>query len=307
MKLRKICKKLLFVPLFLRIVLVILSVPLLVASMTAFGSGSVLSYVSYALSAYTLTVWCFGLPFDIRRFKSFKRTSPFVRRWHSDERFRVNSSLYGSLGVNALYAAFQLWLGFVHHTFWFYSLAGYYILLAVMRFLLLRYTLSHKAGEDIAGELKRYRACGWVLLVTNAALALIVFFMVYWDRTFYHHEITAIAMAAYTFTAFVGAIVGIIKHKQYSSPVYSAARAVSLIAAAVSMLTLSSTMLTTFSGEDMTPTLRKAMLGSVGGAVSVFVLIMAIYMIAVGTRKIKEIYSAKAFAESKEEKDSEKQ
>ena len=95
----------------------------------------------------------------------------------------------------------------------------------------------------------------------NLALALIIFFMVYWNRTFNHHEITTIAMAAYTFTALTMAIINIIKYKKYNSPVYSASKAISLASACVSMLTLESTMLTTFGDGTMDLTARRMMLG----------------------------------------------
>ena len=140
-------------------------------------------------------------------------------------------------------------------------------------------------------ELTKYRTCGIVFLLMNLALALIVFFMVYWNRTFEHHMITAIAMAAYTFTAFTVAIVNVIKYKKYNSPVFSASKAISLAAALVSMLTLESTMLTTFSDETMTAAEQKWMLGATGGAISVLIIATAIYMIIVGTKKLKLLES----------------
>ena len=140
-------------------------------------------------------------------------------------------------------------------------------------------------------ELIKYRACGIVFLLMNLALALIVFFMVYWNRTFEHHMITAIAMAAYTFTAFTVAIVNVIKYKKYNSPVFSASKAISLAAALVSMLTLTSTMLTTFSDGTMDTLSQKLMLGGVGLAVSVVVVAMAIGMIVRGTKKLKVLQS----------------
>ena len=75
---------------------------------------------------------------------------------------------------------------------------------------------------------------------------MIVFFMLYWNRTFSHHMITAIAMAAYTFTAFTVAIVNVIKYRKYNSPVFLASKVISFASACVSMLTLTSTLLTTF-------------------------------------------------------------
>ena len=101
--------------------------------------------------------------------------------------------------------------------------------------------------------------------------------------------ITAIAMAAYTFTAFTVAIVNVVKYRKYNSPVFSASKAISFAAACVSMLTLTSTLLTTFSDGTMGQAEQKMMLGSVGGAVSMVVVAAAIYMIVVGTKKLKEL------------------
>ena len=286
---KKLGKALLFPHIAIMILLVPIATVLLVGSMVFIGTESVIAYISYVLAAYTLTVWCFKIPYLINFFKTFKRENKYARRWQDDTRLRVNVSLYGSLVWNSLYGIFQLWLGAYHHTFWFYSLGAYYICLAIMRFFLVRHTRRYAPGERMRTELKKYRACGIVFLVMNLALALIIFFMVYFNRTFEHHMITAIAMAAYTFTALTTAIINVIKYRKYNSPVYSASKAISLAAALVSMLTLESTMLTTFGDGTMTATAQKWMLGATGGAISVLIVATAIYMIAVGTKKLKEL------------------
>ena len=288
---KKLGKALLFPHIAIMILLVPIATVLLVGSMVFVGTDSVIAYISYVLAAYTLTVWCFKIPKLINFFKTFKNENKYARRWQDDTRLRVNVSLYGSFAWNALYGIFQLWLGFYHHTFWFYSLGAYYICLGVMRFFLVRYTSKYAPGERMQTELKKYRACGIVFLVMNLSLALIIFFMVYWNRTFEHHMITAIAMAAYTFTAFTVAIVNVVKYRKYNSPVFSASKAISLAAALVSMLTLESTMLTAFSDETMTDISRKLMLGVTGGVISLLIVAMAIYMIVVGTKKLKKIKS----------------
>ena len=285
---KKLGKALLFPHIAIMILLVPIATVLLVGSMVFVGTESVIAYISYVLAAYTLTVWCFKIPKLINFFKTFKNENKYARRWQDDTRLRVNVSLYGSSAWNALYGIFQLWLGFYHHTFWFYSLGAYYICLGVMRFFLVRHTSKYAPGERMQTELKKYRACGIVFLVMNLALALIIFFMVYWNRTFEHHMITAIAMAAYTFTAFTVAIVNVVKYRKYNSPVFSASKAISLAAALVSMLTLESTMLTAFSDETMTDISRKLMLGVTGGVISFLIVAMAIYMIVLGTKKLKK-------------------
>jgi len=286
---KKLCKAILFPHIAIMIILVPIATACLVVSMVLVGTESAVAIASYVLAAYTLTVWCFRIPYLIRFFKAFKNENIYAKRLQDDARLRVNISLYGSLAWNALYGIFQLWLGFYHHTFWFYSLGAYYIRLAVMRFFLVRHTRKYAPGQRMKTELVKYRACGWIFLIMNLALALIIFFMVYFNRTFKHHMITAIAMAAYTFTAFTVAIVNVVKYKKYKSPVFSASKAISFAAACVSMLTLTSTLLTTFSDGTMGAMEQKMMLGSVGGAVSIVVVAMAIYMIATGTKKLKAI------------------
>ena len=263
MDFRKIGKVLLFPHIAVMILLIPVATVLLVVSMAIIGTESVIAYISYVVAAYTLTVWCVKIPNFIAFLKKFKAENKYARKWQEDARLRINVSLYGSLIWNALFGVFQLWLGFYHRTFWFYSLGAYYICLGVMRFFLLLHTRKYTPGEKMQSELLKYRACGWIFLIMNLALSVIVTFMVYWNRTFLHDMITAIAMAAYTFTAFTLAIINVVKYKKYNSPVYSASKIISFAAALVSMLTLESTLLTTFSDGTMTASEQKWMLGRV--------------------------------------------
>ena len=286
---KKVGKAVLFPPLAILLVLLPVSTVLLVYVLIFMGTDSPVAILSYVLAVYTLTVWCFRLPRLIRAFTRFKAENRWARRWQDDAQLRINVTLYGTLVWNTAYALLQLGMGFWHHTCWFYSLAGYYLCLAVMRFFLARYVTKHRAGERMRKELIRYRLCGWIFLFTNLTLSLMVFFMVYWDRTFVHHEITTIALAAYTFTAFAMAIGNMVKYRRYNSPVYSASKAISFAAACVSMLTLESTMLTTFGDGSMDALTRNVLLGCTGGAVSVLVVTMALYMIVSSSKKLKAI------------------
>jgi len=286
MKSQKILRRLLFPHIAVIILLVPLAAMLLIRAFQSGSTESLAAIASYLVAFYTLSVWCLRLPRIVRALEKFRAENRWLQRWRSDVRLRVNLSLYASVLWNAAYAALQLGLGIRHHTFWFYSLAGYYLCLAVMRFFLVRHTRRYAPGQRMRAELVRYRACGIVFLLMNLALALIIFFMVYWNRTFIHHEITTIAMAAYTFTSLTLAIVNAVRYRRYRSPVYSASKAISLAAACVSMLTLESTMLTTF-GSTMDAAARRILLGTSGGAISAFIIMMAIVMIVQGTRKIR--------------------
>ena len=123
----------------------------------------------------------------------------------------------------------------------------------------------------------------------NVALSVMVFFMIYWNRSFIHDEITTIALAAYTFTSLTLAIVNIVKYRKYRSPVYTATKAISLAAASVSMITLEATMLSTFGNETVDTYTRKLFLALTGGVVAAFIIVMSVYMIVTSTKRLKEL------------------
>lgn len=284
---KKLGRALLYPPAAVMLLLLPAAAAAVLCAMHYLDSNHPVACVTYALAAYTLTVWCMQAPRLVRALRTFKRDNRLARRWFGDAHLRVTAALTGSLLWNAAYGLFQLVLGVYHATFWYYSTACYYLLLALMRLFLLRHARRHSAGAAMRAELVRYRACGVILLVMNLALSVMIFFMVYWDRAYHHHEITTIAMAAYTFTSLTLAIVGTVRYRRYQSPVYSASKAISLASACVSMLTLEATMLTTFGGDGMGHAAQRIMLGTSGGAVSIFIIAMAVYMIVRGGQQLK--------------------
>ncbi len=283
---KKIGKTLLFPHMAIMIILLILSAVLLIYSFAVSESDSIVSYISYALSAYTLTVWCFRIPRIVRFIKTFKEENVYARIWLENARIRVNISLLGSFVWNTAYATLQFWLGVQHRSLWFYSLGVYYASLAVMRLFLMKHTRKYEARENMIDEWKKFRFCGWVFLIMNLALTVITFYMVFRGQTVRHTEVITISMAAYTFTSFTVAIINMFVYKKYNSPVYSASKAVSLSAACVSMLTLEATMLKSFGEREMSERDSKMMLALTGVAVSAFIIAMAIYMIVKGTRSL---------------------
>jgi hypothetical protein len=162
-------------------------------------------------------------------------------------------------------------------------------MLLVMRFFLIRYLRSNRAGEREEAELVRFRACGCVFLAMNLALSVMVFFMIYWNRSFIHDEITTIALAAYTFTSLALAIVNLIKYRKYKSPIYTASKAISLAASSVSVITLEATMLSTFGMETVDAYTRKLFIALTGGAVSAFIIAMSLYMMVTSTKRLNEL------------------
>lgn len=268
--------------------LVPVSIAFLVLSFVYFGVESFVAIISYALAFYTLVVVCVRAPSMISFCKKLKQENKYIQKWLTDVHLRMNVSLYGSLIWNIIFAIFQLGLGFYHKSFWFYSMFAYYAILGIMRYFLVKHTRKYKANEKNEIEIKKSILCGYLLIAMNLALAVIVFFMVYFNKTFYHHMITTIAMAAYTFFTFAFAIINLVKYKKYKSPIYSSAKIITLIAGAVSMLTLESTMLTTFGAKE-SATFSQLVLSLTGIVVIGFAVTMAIIMIKNGKNKLQTL------------------
>ena len=287
-KWKKVGKLFLFPHRILIMLLFPISLALLVFSMLYFGTEHIISYVSYIFAFYSLTILCLRTHKIIAYINDKKNSSKLLKRYKEDLDYRIKVSLYGSLAINISYSIFQLCLGIYHKSFWFSSMAVYYVLLSFVRYYLVRHTKNNKLGEELLIEYKRYNFCGWIMLLMNLAITAIMFFIIYFERTFYHHQITTIALAAYTFLTFGLSIYNFIKYRKFNSPVYSASKTINLVAGCVSMITLTTTMLTTFGTEDVIE-FRKILLTIVGIVVSLFILLVSIQIIVFSKKNINKI------------------
>lgn len=283
---KKIGKKIIFPHISLVLIIFSLSMILLAYTMITYGTESIISYISYVLAFYGLLIVCLRIPKIVKMIHKIKFENKYIVKYREDINYRINISLIGSLIINISYSIFQLFLGLYYKSFWFYSMALYYMILSLVRTYLVLHTKKCKPGDDLLTEYKKYNFSGWILLILNLTVTIIIFFIIYFDRTFYHHPITTIAIAVYTFLTFSLSIYNFIKYRKYQSPVYQAAKSINLVAACVSMMTLTTTMLTTFGTADIEK-FKKMLLTLVGSAVSLFILTIAIQIIVSTNKKIK--------------------
>lgn len=259
-----------------------------------------LSYVTYILSFYTLTtivMRCIKIiPLHYTSAKQKLYDNPVGERLMTDMPFRTHVSLYGSLTVNLLYVVLNVVSGFMYHSAWFFVLAFYYTILAVMRFLLVRFVNRTGIGNDRFKELHRSRLCGYILLTINLALSGAVLMILYRNKGYEYHGILIYVMALYTFWITAVAIKNLIKYKKLGSPVMSMSKIISMAAALVSMLSLETAMFSEF-GADMTTEDQRLMVALTGAGVSIVVVTMSVYSIVKNSREIKKITEKKAYEE----------
>lgn len=171
-----------------------------------------------------------------------------------------------SLALNVFYAALKLVCGALYRSVWFGTLAVYYLLLAVMRFVLLRHARQSGFGADVAAELRRYRSCGLILMLMNVALSGVVVLVVRGNEDFRYPGYRIYLMAMYVFYNIITAVRNVAKYRRYNSPAMSAAKAVSLAAALVSMLSLETAMLAQFDNGANPEAFRRSLRRTCGGS-----------------------------------------
>jgi len=263
-----------------------LALPAFALVIYVFVSGleeTLLGYLSFGLSAYGLAVLCASAPGVIRRLGA----SPLAQRAAAaksriDPAKKMEAEFYLALCVNLVYGAVKLVTGLLYESVWFISLAGYYFLLAGLRFILAR-----AEGKPLLSQWRHCRLCGWILVLMNQALAVVVYLVVRRGDGFVYPGLMVYAVAAYTFYSVITALMGALRVKRHHSPVRAAGRTVSLAAALVSLLALETALLSQF-GQPGQEAFRQIMTGLTGAAVCLSVLWMAVALLKRASRALKQ-------------------
>lgn len=287
----EIGRKLLFPPIWVITLLTIICTASLVVIFLNGWDMSPIAYVSYVLSFYTLTVDCIVcwkvLPGYYRSINSKIHGNKYIDRYLTDAVFKTEIGLYRSLVINLLYVVVNAVSGIVYRTYWFGIFAVYYAIIAVMRFLLVRYVGKNPIGDSYFGELRRARLCAAILLTVNLSLSGAVLMMVYFDRAFQYQGFLIYVIALYTFYITITAIIDMVKFRKYKSPIMSITKVIKMASALFSMLFLETAMFAQFGAETL-PEVKRIMIMATGAGISVAVVAMAVYMIVQTSKEIKQ-------------------
>ena len=292
MDFKALCKKILFPPVWLMLFLLFISAIALPLIFIKDMSETPVAYAVYVVAFYTVSVvsvFCGRvLPKEYQNIRRKIDSRPLGHRYMTDPAFKTHVKLHTSLAINLLYVGVNVLSYFLYRSLWFVVLAVYYVILAVMRFLLLRYVRGNAIGKNYLGELRRARSCSCILLLLNFVLTGAVMMILYQNKGFAYHGTLIYVMAAYTFYITTRAIVDLVKYRKYRSPVMTVSKVIALSAALVSMLALETAMLSRF-GADMAAENKRLMIVLTGAGVSVVVIVLAVYMIVRTAQEIKEI------------------
>lgn len=288
---KEIGRKMLFLPIWLLIILIASVAIALVAIFVNGWETHPIACIIYGVAFYTLVVVCIFcwkvVPVYYKALKEKLHKNKYADRYLTDVVFKTQIGLYRSLAINLVYVVVNAASGIIYRTHWFGIFAIYYGIIAIMRFLLVRYVGKNPIGNNYLGELKRARLCAAILLSVNLALSGAVLMMVYFDRGFQYQGFLIYVIALYTFYITIAAIRDMIKYRKYKSPIMSITKVIQMASALFSMLFLETAMFAQF-GTDTLPETKKIMIMATGAGISVAVVAMAFYMIRTTSKEIRQ-------------------
>ena len=265
----------------------------------------------YALAAVgfvsTITLWVKAILLFINVvLLPFTRNNRIANTLITDTRLRTVLMTLPGMGLNLIYALFNGVIGVLSRSAWYGSLAAYYLLLCIMRFLSVSYAgmvyevkvpwrradASHPDGPSKEEQLeirawKVHRNCGILFCMISIALGGEVIMLVLGEGGKSYPGLMIYAVATYTFYKLGMAIRNMIRARKEKSLLLVTLRDISYADALVSLLSLQTALFAAF-GQD-SGAFVPLMNALTGVGVCLIILALGIYMVHKSKKKYKKI------------------
>lgn len=284
---KKIINKILFPNKFTGIFFFILGFGLLIYVFSFHLEGTMLSYVSYVLSAYALIIFCVWFYKVCKRGNEYVKQNRLYKIYNDNHKLITKRFIWVSFLVNLIYGIFKFSIGIYYKSAWFITFAVYYLLLCFMRFSLIRSIKKDEFGHDLKEEYKKFRLTGFILLLLDIVLSGMIILIVRQNQTFVYPGNLIYVVALYDFYLIISALVNVFKQWNFKSPILLANKFISLTVAMISMISLEVAMIYKFGSNDSE--FKLIMIVVTGFVVAIINSILAIYMIVKANKELKKL------------------
>ena len=237
----------------------------------------IFAYFIYVLSAYTLVCDIVQMWNKIRTIKKVLYRINSIHRYRTDLAFKAEITLYLSVSINLIYSCFKAFADLYYHSLWFGTVALYYIVLTITRFLLLSHIQRTK--RNYKSEIQKYRLCGYLLLFLTVVIAGMNVHMINEENTSVYPLYFIYVVAGYTFYIFISAIINTVRYRKKDNLLYHASKMITLATAFVSVFSLQTAMFAEFSNNYVQQRTMNILTGTM---TFVIVMSIAIYMVIHG-------------------------
>lgn len=214
-----------------------------------------------------------------------------VQRMKEDDVYRALVFAVGGCLVSVAMAGYYFTLFGLTFAVWYGTLAGYYLVLALARGVLLlsrRHGLRRgESGERLRlRDARGYLTSGALLVLLSLTFSGVLVLTVVQNAHFEYAGVTIYVAALYAFLKIGFAIGSLVRARKGNDFTVKALRSIGISDALVSIVSLQAAMLQTFTGEDpIDPFLMNAVTGGIAG---VAILALGSFMIVRGYRRCLE-------------------
>lgn len=234
-----------------------------------------ISYISYVLSAYALTITVPRCIILIKWINKKLHSNKYTNRLLTDKDLKNNIKLFSGTIFNMIYGIFKFITGFVYRSVWFGATGVYYLTLGLMKSSLTKHVIKK---SDEKTQHNQYRNTGILMLLLNAAMVGMIVLMIRNGESAQYPGFLIFAQAAYTFFILIFAIINIVKYRKNHSPIVTASKSINLVAAVMSLFILQVALINQF-GINSDPRFKSIINVITGSVTSIVTLGIAIFMI----------------------------
>lgn len=232
-----------------------------------------ISYISYVLSAYALTITIPRIINLIKWINKKLHSNKYTNRLITDRNLKNNINLFSGTFFNMIYGIFKFITGFMYHSIWFGATGTYYLILGLMKLSLTKHVIK-KLSEN--KQYIQYRNTGILMFLLNSAMVGMIILMIRDGESVVYPGFIIYAQAGYTFYILTFAIINVIRYRKDHTPLIAASKSINLVASIMSLFILQVAMINQF-GENGT---FKTIINTLTGSITSFITIgIAIFMI----------------------------
>lgn len=216
---------------------------------------------------------------------------PLIDRMMNEKNFRFRIFMYWGTFISFLMLIFYIIACYVYDSFWFGALAGYNLIIMIIRVVMSRQDFYYKrkgyTGEKLhLKQLKTFRWVGVSILLLNVVIGGMALLMTFENQYFPYNAALIMSIAIFAIYRFVTGISNAKKFSENKNKIFSASKILDMIIGIMAMYTLQTTMLSLLPDNNKVRFYANLVVGIVVFFIS---LAIGIHMLYTSTKEIHSI------------------
>ncbi len=223
--------------------------------------------------------------------KKIGHAIPFIDRMMNEKNFRFRIFMYWGTFISFLMLVFYIIACYVYDSFWFGALAGYNLIIMIIRVVMSRQDFYYKrkgySGEKLhRKQLGTFRWVGVSILLLNIVIGGMALLMTFENQYFPYNAALIMSIAIFAIYRFVTGISNAKKFSENKNKIFSASKILDMIIGIMAMYTLQTTMLSLLPDNNKGRFYANLVVGIIVFFIS---LVIGVHMVYTSTKEIHSI------------------